>query len=429
MISSGPAPANVMSRHPSGRPGLSEPGIEINPGRLIADMRALAAFGKLGSGVSRVAFSEPDIAARHWLRRRMEEAGLEAVIDNAANVIGRMRSDRPGVLIGSHSDSVPQGGWLDGAMGVIYGLEIARAVIEADAAERFPVDAVSFQDEETTYLATFGSRSLFGEVQPGEIEAARNIDGRPLAEAIGAAGVAGNPEVRLDPARYAAYLEAHIEQGPRLEAAGLRIGIVTAIVGIRRYRIEIAGEAGHAGTVPMDMRKDAGAAAITLANAILEEFRSLAGPDSVWNIGTMTLTPGAANVVPSKAEFVVELRDTDEAAIDLLGSRLEALVRDRAGRNGLPVEVTRPLDIAPSRMDPALGTRIEEAAKARGAPYMYMPSGAGHDAMIASRHMPSAMLFVPSIGGRSHTLVEDTDEADIILGCQVLADAVTRILA
>ncbi len=404
---------------------MSAAGIEIEPGRLIADLRALAEFGKRGSGVSRVAFSEPDIAARHWLRARMEDAGLEAVMDNAANVIGRMNRDRPGVLIGSHSDSVPEGGWLDGAMGVIYGLEIARAAIETGAAARFPVDVVAFEDEETTYLATFGSRTLFGEMRPGEIEAARNIEGRPLAEAILAAGVADNPQIRLNPADYAAYLEAHIEQGPRLEAAGLRVGIVTAIVGIRRYRIEIAGEAGHAGTVPMDMRRDAGAAAIALAHAILEDFRAHAGPDSVWNIGAMTLSPGAANVVPSKAGFVVELRDTDSSAMDRLSARLETLA---SRGNGLPTTVERTLDIAPSQMDPALGAEIEAAAKACGAPCMYMPSGAGHDAVIASRYMPSAMLFVPSIGGRSHTLIEDTGEADIVLGCQVLAEAVTRIL-
>ena len=408
---------------------MSRPGIEIDPHRLIADLRTLAEFGKRGSGVSRVAFSEPDIAARHWLRGRMEEAGLEAVIDNAANVIGRMRSDRSGVLIGSHSDSVPEGGWLDGAMGVIYGLEIARAVIEAGADGRFPVDVVAFQDEETTYLATLGSRTLFGELRPGEVEAAHSLDGRKLTEAIHAAGVADNPEIRLNPAAYMAYLEAHIEQGPRLEAAGLRIGIVTAIVGIRRYRIEIAGEAGHAGTVPMDMRKDAGAAAIVLANAILEAVRGLAGSDTVWNIGSMTFSPGAANVVPSGAAFVVELRDTDAATIDRLGARVEALAREAAGRHGLTVEVSRHLDIVPSRMDPTLGAHMEAAAVARGAASMYMASGAGHDAAIASRHMPSAMLFVPSIGGRSHTLVEDTEEADIVLGCQVLAEAVVRILA
>ena len=408
---------------------MPDPRIEIDPARLMADLRALAEFGRLGSGVSRVAFSEPDIAARHWLRERMQAAGLDAAIDNAANVIGRMNKVRPGILIGSHTDSVPQGGWLDGALGVIYGLEIARAVIEAGLAERFPVDAVSFQDEETTYLATFGSRSMFGEVGADEIAGARNIEGRPLEEAIREAGLGANPPARLVPGDYAAYLEAHIEQGPRLEAAGLQIGIVTAIVGIRRYRIEVAGEAGHAGTVPMDMRKDAGAGAIALASAILGDFRAHAGPDSVWNIGSLTLTPGAANVVPSKAELVLELRDTEAGAMDVLEARVYEFAGSCARETGLPVEVTPTLDIAPSRMDPALGARIEAAAKDLGAPYMYMPSGAGHDAVIASRHMPSAMLFVPSIGGRSHTLAEDTDEADIILGCRVMAEAVARILA
>ena len=401
--------------------------IEIDPARLMAELRELATFGQHGTGVTRLAFSEPDIEARHWLRRRMEEAGLAAAIDDVGNVIGEAPADGPAILVGSHTDSVPGGGWLDGAMGVVYGIEIARSVVEAGLAERCPVDVVAFQDEESTYLPTLGSRTLFGAVTEDELSVARNIDGHRLTDAIAASGFAANPPRRLDNGRYRAFLEAHIEQGPRLEALEMRIGIVTAIVGIRRFRLHVEGQAGHAGTVPMAMRKDAGAAAIALSAALLEAFPTLAGADTVWNIGSLTLTPGAANVIPEAAEITVEIRDTDPAVMDALEAGLRELAASRADSAGQDVTVIRTLDIPPAAMDAGLGAEIEAAAEAHGAPWMRMPSGAGHDAMVLCRYMPSAMLFVPSIGGHSHTIVEDTAEDDIVLGCRVLADAVARI--
>ena len=401
--------------------------IEIDPARLLADLRELATFGKHGTGVTRLAFSKPDIEARHWLRRRMEEAGLSAAIDDVGNVIGEAQAEGPAILIGSHSDSVPGGGWLDGAMGVIYGIEIARAAIEAGLVDRCPVDAVAFQDEESTYLPTLGSRTLFGAVTEDEMSVARNIDGQRLTDAIAASGFAGNPPRRLDGGRYRAFLEAHIEQGPRLEAMRTRIGIVTAIVGIRRFRLHIEGQAGHAGTVPMAMRKDAGALAIALSSALLEAFPALAGADTVWNIGSLTLSPGAANVIPEAAEITIEIRDTDPAVMDALEQRLRALASAHAETSGQDIATIRTLNIPPAAMDAALGAEIEAAAKAHGAAWMRMPSGAGHDAMVMCRYMPSAMLFVPSIGGHSHTIIEDTSEEDIVLGCRVLADAVARI--
>ena len=401
--------------------------IEIDPARLLADLRELATFGKHGTGVTRLAFSKPDIEARHWLRRRMEKAGLSAAIDDVGNVIGEAQAEGPAILIGSHSDSVPGGGWLDGAMGVIYGIEIARAAIEAGLVDRCPVDAVAFQDEESTYLPTLGSRTLFGAVTEDEMSVARNIDGQRLTDAIAASGFAGNPPRRLDGGRYRAFLEAHIEQGPRLEAMRTRIGIVTAIVGIRRFRLHIEGQAGHAGTVPMAMRKDAGALAIALSSALLEAFPALAGADTVWNIGSLTLSPGAANVIPEAAEITIEIRDTDPAVMDALEQRLRALASAHAETSGQDIATIRTLNIPPAAMDAALGAEIEAAAKAHGAAWMRMPSGAGHDAMVMCRYMPSAMLFVPSIGGHSHTIIEDTSEEDIVLGCRVLADAVARI--
>ena len=404
--------------------------ITIDPGRLMSDLRALAEFGKVGTGVDRTAFSDADMEARRWLRGRMEEAGLAARIDGVGNVVGRSPGAAPAVLIGSHTDSVPKGGWLDGAMGVVYGLEIARAAAESgDPADGAPaVDVIGFQDEEGTYLALLGCASLCGEVGQAEIAAAHNIEGNSLADALQAHGLDGVAPERLEKGRYVGYLEAHIEQGPRLEAAGMRIGIVTGIVGIRRFQVVFDGQADHAGTTPMELRKDAGAAAIAFAGAMGGDFPALAEEDTVWNIGAVTFEPGAANVVPSRAVLTVEFRDTSTALLDTLEARLSRLADDAAGDLGVAVAIERTAAIEPALMDDALAAHMAAAATGLGADFMRMPSGAGHDAMTMAHHMPSAMLFVPSIGGRSHDIVEDTDEADIVLGCQVLAKSVERIL-
>ncbi len=400
--------------------------IQIDRRRLMADMRKLAEFGKIGTGVNRPAFSTADIESRKWLRERMDDAGLEATIDGVGNVFGRSRANGPGVLIGSHSDSVPNGGWLDGAMGVVYGIEIARAASEGAGCST--VDVIAFEDEEGSYLPVLGSRSFCGELADGEIDAARNASGQALTQAMATAGVAGGEPARREGGRYRAYLEAHIEQGPRLEAEGRRIGVVTAIVGIRRFRICFSGRADLAGTTPMAMRIDAGAASIEAAGDLMAAFQGEAGPSTVWNIGKVTFEPGAANVVPSLAEFLFEFRDTDIEAMEVLEKRVCEIVQkvDAAGPVAATVEKTA--DIAPTPMDQELGEVIEAAAREAGTESMRLPSGGGHDAMVLARYVPTAMLFVPSIGGRSHDIEEDTHEDDIVLGCEVMARVVERLL-
>jgi len=402
--------------------------VEINGERLLADLRRLAEFGKLGTGVDRVAFSAPDVEARRWLRGRMEEGGLAARIDRFGNVLGRSDAASRAVVIGSHTDSVPKGGWLDGALGVIYGLEIARSLIEAGLPGGGGVDVVSFQDEEGTYLSCLGSKSFCSLLGEAELDAARGPDQEPIAAAATRHGLDGAP-ARLEPGRHLAYFEGHIEQGPKLEAARLRIGVVTGIVGIRRYRITVAGQADHAGTTPMVLRKDAGAAAVAIAHRVYSEFPTLASPDSVWNIGVLNLTPGAANVVPAGAAMVVEFRDLSAAVLDRLDSHLRSIVAAVAASAPVTIESALIGRVDPVDMDPALGDIIARAASGRAVESLRMPSGAGHDAMVLGRVIPSAMLFIPSIGGRSHDIVENTSTEDIILGCQVLADAVAARLA
>ena len=398
----------------------------INATRLLADLRRLAEFGKFGTGVDRTSFSPPDIEARAWLLGRMRDAGLDAVIDPIGNVRGVTAQSKRAVVIGSHTDSVPKGGWLDGAMGVIYGLEIARARIEAGRAGALGVDVVSFQDEEGTYLPCIGSRSFCGDLTPTEIANAKSQNGETFLAAVARAGYGGSAWQR-DASRHVAYLEAHIEQGPRLEVAGNRIGVVTGIVGIRRFRILARGQADHAGTTPPGMRKDAARPLFELAHRVHSEFAAVGSADTVWNIGVVSVRPGAANVVPSEADMVVEIRDTSAAVLDRIEASLLSWIETLNGRAGVSVEATPIARIAPTLMDDQLEALIEAAAAAHQAPMMRMPSGAGHDAMVVGRFMPAAMLFIPSIGGRSHDIVEDTDEADIILGCEVLAVVVERM--
>jgi N-carbamoyl-L-amino-acid hydrolase len=356
----------------------------------------------------------------------MAAAGLNATIDAVGNVLGRAPGEGEGVLIGSHTDTVPKGGWLDGALGVMYGLEIARAILAADNAAI--VDVISFQDEEGTFLPCLGSKSLCREVADEDVDQARSPAGDSLREVLARAEI-GAEHMRLERGRYRAYLEAHIEQGPRLEAAGKRVGVVTGIVGIRRFLVSALGRTDHAGTTPMSMRKDAGASLLHIGAHILKRFEKAAGPDTVWNIGKVTFEPGAANVVPGRAEMLVEFRDTAAERLDKLDAILTEVIAQQQVEGVVEVEASLTASMAPIAMDDTLGEVMAAAVRGLGEDPMHMPSGAGHDAMVLARHLPTALLFVPSIGGRSHDTSEDTSEDDIIFGCQALANAVAHIVA
>ena len=397
--------------------------MQIRPDRLISDLTELASIGKFKTGVNRPAFSEVDILARRWLGKKMTEAGLAVTVDRYGNVFGRNANVVKAVVIGSHSDTVPNGGWLDGSLGVVYGLEIARCFAESGASA-IGVDAVSFQDEEGTFLALLGSRSFCGEDITPEIANAKDRAGTALRDAIDQSGLDDGPLVRLDPARHLAFFEAHIEQGPRLENDGRRIGVVTAIVGIKTFRLRFLGQADHAGTTPMAMRRDAGASALRFGATICEKLKARAGPDTVWNVGSIAFKPGASNVVPSEAELVFQVRDTSVAAMEVLEQEIRQTAQECAALFNASVEVTRTLYTRPTEINPPLARLFWQAACDLGEAPMSLPSGAGHDAMVLARHVPAAMLFVPSIGGRSHDIAEDTSKADIIFGAQVLLRAV-----
>lgn len=402
----------------------------IDGERVVADLRELAGFGRYKTGVHRPTYSEVDVASRAWLAERMRDAGLEVEIDGIGNVLGRSRNPGPALLIGSHSESQNHAGWLDGALGVIYGLEAARALAADPATARLAVDVVAFADEEGHYGAFIGSRSFCGMLEEDEIDRLENrYDGTPLREALARAGYAGRPRRQIDPARTRGFLEAHIEQGDYLESSGRKIAVVTSVVGIWQYRVVFEGQQNHAGTTRMAIRKDAGVACIRLAAAIDRRFPEVAGERTVWTTGRITLEPGAPSIIPGRAEMLFQFRDADPNRLELLERTLGELVeaQDAAGPCRCRLEtISRSV---PKLMDPGFLDAIEHAAECHApGKHMRLPSAAGHDAQILAQRVPAGMLFVPSIGGISHHWTENTADEDIVLGAQVMADAAAEIL-
>ncbi len=403
---------------------------QINPQRLLTDLHRLRTFGARGTGVIRPSLSEVDLAAREWLREGMVEAGLDTSIDGAGTVFGRSRHDGPALLLGSHTDTQPRGGWLDGAFGVVSALEVARTLAENEETADLAVDVASWIDEEGTYLGFLGARSFCGDQDPALIETATNLVGERLTDALERAGLAGRPVARMEEGRYIGYVEAHIEQGPHLEVTRNRIGVVTGIVGIRTMQIRFRGVQNHAGTTPMPLRKDAGVALVAFASRLHTEFPSLVGERSVWTIGRIHLDPGASSIIPGAAELTLQFRDPELERMDALEAHVRRLVAEADAAGPVSVEATTDADsVEPATMDADLLRHLDEAAELH-APglWMRMPSGAGHDAQVLARRLPAAMLFVPSIGGISHDFAEDTAEDDLVLGCQVLATAAASIL-
>ncbi len=396
--------------------------IRIDGDRLLRDLYELRKIGIYKTGAHRPTYSPEDVQSRHWLAERLSQAGLQPEIDGIGTVIGRASGAGPKLLLGSHLETQPHAGWLDGALGVIYGLEVARTLGNG-------IDVAAWADEEGHFGSFIGSRSFCGLLSEAEIDAGRNREGLSLRDALARTGFAGRPRAQVDPARYLGYLEAHIEQGAELEDTGKRIGIVTAIVGSHRFRIVFEGVQNHAGTTRMAIRKDAGVALVELAHAIHRRFPEIAGPRTVWTTGRITLDPGAPSIVPGRAEMLFQFRDTDPALLARLETELEVLVAE-AMRGPCKVTIGERGRSTPQQMDAGFQDALEHAAE-RHAPGLHvrMPSGAGHDAQILAERMKSAMLFVPSIGGISHHYAENTKDEDIVLGCQVFADAAAEILA
>jgi N-carbamoyl-L-amino-acid hydrolase len=406
--------------------------LRINEERFRADLAALAEIGATGDGgVHRPALGEAHLAARAWLRERIEDAGLEFRVDSAGNHSGFLAcgpEGAPTLLLGSHLDSVPYGGRFDGALGVLAALESLRVVNEAGVALPVHLEAMDFTDEEGTLVGLLGSAALGGVLQAEALQDPRG--GRAALEAgLARAGLteAGLLSARRDPASLAGYLELHVEQGLRLVNAQADIGIVTGIVGINSYRLAFIGRADHAGTTGMGERRDAslGASAFVLAarKRVMRDFA-----ECVANVGDMRFVPGALNIVPARVELGLEFRASEAALFERLEETLLEQARVAADRFGLELEVQWL-----GRCDPAPTSEVTrgafgEAADALGLTHMRLASGAGHDAQSLARLCPVGMIFVPSVEGASHSPREFTRWEDCVNGANVLLQGAVRFL-
>jgi N-carbamoyl-L-amino-acid hydrolase len=396
----------------------------VDPDAFLRDLYDLRKIGQFRTGVHRPTYSPQDMESRRWLMARLTACGLEASLDGIGNVYGRHPGPGPHLLVGSHIETQNEAGWLDGALGVVAGLALARAGL--------PVDVCAFADEESHYGGGFlGSRSIIGELTEEEIDHGRNrTDGTPLRDALRAAGLEGIPRMQLEPGRHKGFFEMHIEQGTQLEQARLRIGVVTGIVAIWQWRITVLGQQDHAGGTTMAERKDAGLTAVRLLAAIDAEFPRVSGERSTWTTGRIALDPGAPNIIPGSAEVLFQFRDVSIPVLERMEAALRALLREANRRERCTVTLESVSKAIPALCDPGMMRTLSAAAE-QFAPnaWQAMPSGAGHDAQNIARRMPSAMLFVPSIGGISHHWAEDTKDEDLALGIQVLHDAAQRYLA
>jgi N-carbamoyl-L-amino-acid hydrolase len=405
--------------------------LTITPSRLLDDLAALAHVGATpDGGISRPAMSEADVEGRDWFRQRVQADGFQFQQDGAGNQSAVLPADDPNartLLFGSHLDTVLNGGRFDGALGTLAALEALRTI--RDAGLKLPVhlEVISFTDEEGAVVGLLGSQALTGRLAPADLEQPRG--GRDKLEAgMQRLGLSRESilSARRDPHSLLAFVELHIEQGTRLEEAHTEIGVVTAIVGIRSYWLRFAGQAAHAGTMPMNRRADALWGASDFVRRARELVMSRFSP-GVMNCGMISAQPGAFNIVPADVRLALEFRHASDAQLDEMQAELLALAQQAARDNRLIVEIEHAGSIVPSPMDERVVQAIELAADACGLTHTRLLSFAGHDTQAVSKIVPSAMLFVPSVDGISHNPREFTHPRDVVNGANTLLNTVLAL--
>lgn len=397
---------------------------KVDADAFLKDLYALRKIGTYKTGVSRPTFSPEDMEARRWLMGRMIEVGLEPTIDGIGNVLGRHTGSGPHLLVGSHIESQIHAGWLDGALGVVAGLALARSGL--------PVDVCAFADEEGHFQGGFlGSRSFIGELEEEDMDRSRGRnDGPWLRDVLREVGLAGRPRLKCEAGRYKGFLEMHIEQGTQLETAQKQIGVVTGIVGIWQWRLIFEGQQDHAGGTTMAERRDAGLAAVRLLAAIDQEFPKVCGDRSVWTTNCITLDPNAPSIIPGRAEVLMEFRDLSLDVLKRMEATLQALVQESNRRERCKVTLINATKSFPVECDAGMMKALSDSAEIHApGKWQKMPSAAGHDAKIIAKILPTAMLFVPSIGGVSHHWTEDTADEDLACGIRVLTEGASRMIS
>ena len=410
----------------------------VDASRIVRDLAALARIGALaGGGISRPAYGDEERCARAYITAELERAGLAVRMDSAGNLFGRREGrvlDAPAVLSGSHLDTVPRGGRLDGALGVVAALEAARAIGASGVRLDRPIEVMVFADEEGVRFKNgglTGSRALIGLLRADELEVARDDEGTTLAEAWRRWDLDPRRlgDARIDPHSVHAFVELHIEQGAVLETAGVSIGVVTGIAASADLTLRLTGVADHAGATPMTLRHDSLVGASELILAVERIARDEVGPPTVATIGTLRIEPGASNVIPGEVTLMVDVRHISVTERDRAIARIEEEAAVVGRRRVLRVETVSISRAEPAEMAPAVVEIIEASCRELGLPYLRLPSGAAHDTMNMARIAPVGMIFVPSIAGRSHCPEEDTRLDDIVAGVRVLVGTLVRLAA
>jgi len=405
--------------------------LRVDAQRLQHTLEELSTFGRpvggtFADGVSRVAYSDADLAGRQYVLGLLRAADLQPRIDAAGNIqamrAGSVPSLKP-IVFGSHIDSVPSGGNFDGDLGSLAAVEVVRTLKDHAVRTRHPLEVAIWSNEEGGPL---GSEIAVDGPRASDLE--RTFNGTPLRE--GLARIGGDP-ARLDtagrvPGSIECYLELHIEQGGTLEKAGVPIGIVDGIVSIDEFAVEIRGVANHAGTTPMPERHNALLAAAKLIEAVQEEVTRTPGRQ-VGTVGQLTVTPNAPNVVPGFVKHTIELRDLSESTLTRLGAAIRERAAQIARETGTDISMTRVVHDPPALAAPEIQRQIEAAAASLDLRTMHLPSGAGHDAQFLAKIAPMGMIFVPSVGGISHSPREFTRWPDCANGANVLLQTILRV--
>lgn len=412
---------------PTDRPNLS-----IDPDRLWSSLMELAEIGGTEKGgVCRIALTDLDRIGRDLFVRWAKEAGCTIKVDQLGNVFARREGRDPAkapVMTGSHLDTQPTGGKFDGAYGVLAGFEALEALEDAGIKTRRPIEAVAWTNEEGSRFqpGAMGSACFVGQMDLAELRKTAGRDGVNLGEALDATLAATSSVAAPRPFGFpvAAYVEAHIEQGPRLEAEGKTIGAVSGIQGSRWFAVEVLGAEAHAGTTPMGLRKDALKAAVAMVSA-LEQL--LADPtDTIrFTVGRFEVSPGSPNTVPGRVFFTIDFRHPDAALLDRLCLEIPKVCA--ANARGCEFSVKPTFATQPVAFPPEMTGRIEQAAESLGLPRMSLLSGAFHDAKFLAEVTPSAMIFIPCAGGVSHNPIEDAKPEDCAAGARVLAEVLVGL--
>jgi beta-ureidopropionase / N-carbamoyl-L-amino-acid hydrolase len=411
---------------------MSRGELHIDSKRLRDDIETLAQIGRHeDQGIYRMAFNSADMEGRSWFKQRVEDCGLAFFQDGAANLYARLNwdPDVPSVIAGSHLDTVPNAGHLDGALGVVCALEALRVLKENNIALQRPLEAASFSDEEGRFGGMFGSQSVAGRVTPEYLHNACDLAGISLSAAMTEWGLDAREALHAQrrPGSIHAYVELHIEQGPVLDHKGLSIGVVDAITGLFKWEITLSGIANHAGTTPMDMRVDALQGLVEFAGQLDHLLKQNGGPHSTATIGRVALKPGAANVIPGQAIFSLDVRDTDPDTLEVLAETVRTTLSAIAQRRDLMFEFVVLSEITPMQCATSVVQAIDASVNALDLSATHLNSGAAHDAQIIAGVAPMGMIFVPSKQGRSHSAAEWTAWTDIEAGANTLVNTLRRL--